>query len=84
MKKLLWVVLAFALLLAPAADARETERRMSAQEPTQRMKEAPRSYQRGERRSNPERRSGRRMTDEERRDLHRDLDRADRELYRRR
>ena len=87
MKSLVLLVVAGALLMPPAADARDWRGGFGAslQAQGQPVKKAP-PPQRGEPRKGngqDKQHKGGRLTQEERRNLHRDLDRANREIYRR-
>jgi hypothetical protein len=81
------MALAGALLLPPAADARDWRPGFSAamQAQGEHVKKSPGKPPRGDsdKRDRHDKRHHGRLTEEERRELHRDLNRANREIYRR-
>ena len=84
-KALLPILVAGAVLTAPAAEARDWQGlRMQAQNhPVKKGPPPPPQRREGDKRGEYDKRHPNRLTDQERRDLRRDVDRADREIYRR-
>ena len=86
MKRLLLLVVTCALLVPPAAFARDWRKGSGALVQTQgQPNKGSGQFRRGEqdKRGERDKQNQGRLTQEERRELHKDLDRANREIYRR-